>query len=50
MLSAFWDERSKVEEVVWVSVYCPFAINEKQFLSFKMLQAALSFFTVNEVN
>lgn len=44
MLSSFWDERSKMEEAVWVSVYCPFAINEKQPLSFKMLQVALSFF------
>lgn len=36
MLCAFWDESSKMEEAMWVSVYCPFAITEKAFLSYKM--------------
>jgi len=35
MLFAFWDESSKMEEATWISVYCPFAITEKPFLSYK---------------
>lgn len=44
MLSTLGDERSKMEEAVGVSVYCPFAVtkkkNIKHFNIFKLQNAA----------